>query len=161
MATEVRGKLDGSGLRVAVIVSRFNEFITSHLLEGARHELIRHGVAEQNLTIIWVPGSWELPLAAKTAVGTGRFDAVVCLGAVIRGHTSHHEHVAAAAARGIADLALACGVPVAFGVLTCDSLEQAIERSGAKSGNKGADAAISAIEMVSVLAQIGGSTRRK
>ena len=148
------GRLDGTGLRLAVVASRFNETITRQLLEGALSGLRRHGVDEAGITVAWVPGAFELPLAAKRLASTGEFDAVVCLGAVIRGATAHFEHVAGQAAAGATRAALDTGVPVIFGVLTTDTIEQAIERSGTKAGNKGFDAAVAAIEMADLLRQL-------
>lgn len=144
------GKFDATGKKVALVVSRFNSFITERLLEGATDCLLRHGVAETDLAVIKVPGAFELPQAAKKVVGAGRYDSVVVLGAVIRGATPHFEYVAAEASKGIAMVAMASDIPVSFGVLTCDTIEQAVERAGTKSGNKGADAAMAAIEMMSL-----------
>lgn len=152
--TKITGKLDGTNLRFALIVSRFNDFITSRLLDGARDALERHGVAADTITVIHVPGAWELPLAAKAVVETGRFDALVCLGCVIRGQTTHHEHVGGEASRGIGRVSLESGIPIGFGLLTTDTLEQAIERAGSKAGNKGADAALGALEMANLLRQL-------
>lgn len=146
--------LIGEGLRFALVVSRFNEFITARLLEGAKDALLRHGVKASDVEVFWVPGSFEIPLVAKELALTGRFDAVVALGAVIRGDTPHFEYVASEVAKGIAMVSLEQRVPVAFGVLTCDDLEQAIQRAGAKSGNKGAEAALSALEMAKLLQKI-------
>jgi 6,7-dimethyl-8-ribityllumazine synthase len=151
MSTQLRSTQDATGLRIALIVSRFNEFITAKLLSGARDALLAHGATADHLTEVWVPGAWELPLAAKAMAVTGRFDAIVCLGCVIRGETTHHIHVGGEAARGIADVSLSTGVPIGFGVLTTDTLEQAQARSGGKDGNKGADAALAAVEMVRLL----------
>ncbi len=155
MTTPLRGNEDATGLRVALIVSRFNEFITAKLLSGARDTLMSHGATADHLTEAWVPGAWELPLAAKAMAETGRFDAIVCLGCVIRGETTHHIHVGGESARGIADVSLSTGVPIGFGVLTTDTLEQAVARAGGKDGNKGADAALAAVEMVRLLREIG------
>lgn len=155
--TSIVGKLDGRGLRVALIVSRFNEFITSRLLDGARDALVRHGVDAGAITDVWVPGSWELPVAAKAAAQSGKFDALVCLGCVIRGQTTHHVHVGGEASRGVARVSLETGMPIGFGVLTTDTIEQAIERAGSKAGNKGADAALSALEMANLLKAIRGA----
>ena len=143
----LEGQLDAKGLRVALVVSRFNEFLVDKLVAGARDCLLRHGADAAALTEIRVPGSFELPFAAKLAAESGRYDAIVCLGAVIRGGTPHFEYIAAEAAKGIAQVGLATGVPTIFGVLTTDTLEQAIERAGTKSGNKGWDAALAAIEL--------------
>ncbi|MCL6474630.1 MAG: 6,7-dimethyl-8-ribityllumazine synthase [Firmicutes bacterium] len=149
------GQLVATGYRFAIVVSRFNEFVTSKLLGGALDVLARHGVdIERDVEIAWVPGSWEIPLVAARFARTKRYDAVICLGCVIRGDTPHFEYIAAEAAKGIAQSMLESGVPIAFGVLTTDNIEQAIERAGTKAGNKGGDAAISAIEMVSLMRQL-------
>jgi 6,7-dimethyl-8-ribityllumazine synthase len=148
------GRLDAGGLRIAVVVSRFNEMITKALLDGALSGLRRHGLDQEDVTVAWVPGAFELPLAAKRLAASGEFDAVICVGAVIRGSTAHFEHVAGQAAAGAARAALDTGVPVVFGVLTTDTIEQAIERSGTKAGNKGLDAAVAAIEMADLLRQL-------
>lgn len=153
---EIEGALQGEGLRVAIAVARFNSFITDRLLGGALDGLRRHGVAEDAVTVVRVPGSWELPVVVKALADSGKYDAVVCLGAVIRGETPHFDYVAGEAAKGIGQAMMSTGVPVAFGVLTTNTLEQAIDRAGAKSGNKGFDAAATVIEMVSVLRQIRG-----
>jgi len=150
------GKLIGTGLKVAMVVSRFNEFITSKLLSGAIDALTRHGVSDGDVDVIWVPGSFEIPLGAQKVAASGRFDAVICLGAVIRGQTPHFEYIAAEAAKGVAQVAMSTGVPTVFGVITSDTLEQAIERAGTKSGNKGADAALSAIEMANLFKELAG-----
>jgi len=148
------GKLIGTGLKVALVVSRFNEFITSKLLSGAMDALLRHGTKDTDIEVVWVPGSFEIPLAAQKLAESGRFDAVTCLGAVIRGQTPHFEYIAAEVAKGIAQVAMKTGVPTIFGVITSDTLEQAIERAGTKSGNKGADAALSAIEMANLFKEL-------
>ena len=153
---EIEGALQGTGLQVAIAVARFNSFITDRLLGGALDGLRRHGVAEDAITVVRVPGSWELPVTVKALAESGRYDAVICLGAVIRGETPHFDYVAGEAAKGIGQVMTATGVPVAFGVLTTNTLEQAIDRAGAKSGNKGFDAAATVIEMASVLKQIRG-----
>ncbi len=140
--------------RFAVVVSRFNEFITSRLLAAAVDTLERHGCPRADISVIWVPGAWELPVTAKKAAASGRFDAVICLGCVIRGETTHFEHVCDQAAKGIAQAALETNVPVIFGVLTTHTLEQAIDRAGGKAGNKGADAALAAIEMSNLFAKL-------
>ena len=154
MGNTFYGELDGAGLRIAVVVSRFNEVVTSRLLAGARSALERHGVHEDDVDVAWVPGAFELPIAARRLAESRRYDAVVCLGAIIRGETPHFEYIAAEAARGIADIARDTGVPAIFGVLTPNTLEQALERAGGKAGNKGYDAAVSAIEMASLMRQL-------
>jgi len=149
------GALLGKGLKFGVVVSRFNEFITKKLLDGAQDALHRHGVNQADIDIAWVPGSFEIPLVAKKLAQTNKYDAVICLGAVIRGATPHFEYVAAEVAKGIARVGLETGLPVTFGVITADTLEQAIERAGTKAGNKGFDAAIDAIEMANLLKGLG------
>ena len=134
MSKELRGDLQGQGLRIGIVVARFNEFITSRLLEGAKAALAHHGVRDEDVTVARVPGSFEIPLVAGKMANSGRYDAVVCLGAVIRGETDHYEYIAGEAAKGIANAALAAGVPVIFGVLTTDTVEQAIDRSGGENG---------------------------
>lgn len=151
MSVELQGGANGEGLRVAVAVANFNDFITSRLLEGARAALARSGVREDDVTIARVPGAFELPLVAKRLAESGQQDAVICLGAVIRGETDHYEHVAGEAAKGIANAALSNGVPVIFGVLTTDTLEQAINRAGGKSGNNGYNAGLAAVEMANLM----------
>jgi 6,7-dimethyl-8-ribityllumazine synthase len=151
MAKLLEGQLSAEGFRFAVITSRFNDFIVSRLADGALDALFRHGAQEDQILLVKVPGAWEIPLAAKRLVETGRYDAVICLGAVIRGATPHFDYVAAEVSKGIANVALDSRVPITFGVLTTDTLEQAIERAGSKSGNKGWDAAMAAIEMVNLL----------
>ncbi|MEK6528555.1 MAG: 6,7-dimethyl-8-ribityllumazine synthase [Nitrospirota bacterium] len=148
------GELQAKGLKFAIVVSRFNDFITNKLLDGAVDALLKHGALEQNIEVITVPGSFELPLASKKVIEKKSPDAVICLGAVIRGATPHFGYVASEAARGIATVSLATGVPVAFGVITADTIEQAIERSGTKSSNKGWDAALVAIEMAQLLKKL-------
>jgi 6,7-dimethyl-8-ribityllumazine synthase len=148
------GRLDATGLRIALVASRFNETITRHLLDGALSALRRHGADDAGITVAWVPGAVELPLAASRLAASGEFDAVVCLGAVIRGATAHFEYVSGQAAAGVTRAALDTGVPVIFGVLTTDTIEQAIERSGTKAGNKGFDSAVAAIEMADLLRQL-------
>jgi 6,7-dimethyl-8-ribityllumazine synthase len=150
----VEGKLDATGLKTAVIASRFNDFITNKLIEGAIDCLVRHGSAEKDITVVRVPGSFEIPTATARAAASGKFDAVVCLGALIRGQTPHFDYIASEVTKGIAQVSLDTGVPVAFGVITADTLEQAVDRAGAKSGNKGFEAALSAIEMADLLRQI-------
>jgi 6,7-dimethyl-8-ribityllumazine synthase len=144
------GKLGGSGLKVGIVVSRFNEFISSKLLNGALDCLIRHDVADKDISIVWVPGAWEIAMTAKKMVESEKYQAVICLGAVIRGETPHFDYVAAESAKGIAQLGLEGKAPVIYGVITADSTDQAIERAGTKSGNKGWTAALSAIEMANV-----------
>jgi len=143
--------LKGEGLRVAIVASRFNEFIGTRLLAGAEDCLQRHGVADSDVEVAWVPGSFEIPLVAQRLAQAGKYDAVICVGAVIRGDTPHFEHVAAEVTKGIAQVQLSTGVPVVFGVLTTDSIEQAVERAGTKAGNKGWDAALAALEMASLM----------
>ncbi|RPI10591.1 MAG: 6,7-dimethyl-8-ribityllumazine synthase [Actinobacteria bacterium] len=152
--TTYEGKLRGDGLRVALVCARFNDFITDRLLAGARDGLLRHGVDEASITVVWVPGAFELPLVAKRLGGSGEYDAVIALGAVIRGATGHYDHVAGQAAAGLARAALDTGVPVVFGVLTTDTIEQAIERAGTKAGNKGFEAASTAIELADLMRQL-------
>ncbi len=154
MPKVLEGQLNAAGMRIAVITARFNDFITDRLLGGALDALIRHGAAEGDIVIYKVPGAFELPLTAKKLAGGGRFDGVVCLGAVIRGATPHFEYVASEAAKGIAVAAIETGVPISFGVITADNLEQAIERAGSKAGNKGWQAALSTIEMVDLMRQL-------
>jgi 6,7-dimethyl-8-ribityllumazine synthase len=151
MSRVFEGHLSAAGLRFAIIVSRFNSFITDRLLAGAMDALTRHGADADLIDIVKVPGSWEVPLAAAEVAHQHRYDAIICLSAVIRGDTPHFDYVAGEAAKGIAHVAAETGVPVAFGVLTTNTLEQAIDRAGAKSGNKGADAALTAIEMANLL----------
>lgn len=151
---EIKGKLLAQGMRFGIVVSRFNELITKSLLEGAVEGLIRHGADESNITTAWVPGAFEIPVIAKQMTESGNYDAIICLGAVIRGATAHFEHVASPCAANIAQLALTSGMPVIFGVLTTENIEQAIERAGTKAGNKGYEAAQTAIEMVSLIHQL-------
>ncbi len=148
------GKLLGKGLKFAVVVSRFNNFITSRLLDGALDAFRRHGVEEESVDIFWVPGAFEIPLVAKR-LAAKNYDAVVCLGAVIRGATPHFEYVSAEVSKGIANVSLEMEKPVIFGIITADTIEQAVERAGTKAGNKGFDAAVSAIEMANLMRQIG------
>ncbi len=151
MSKNYQGMLSGKGLKFGIVVSRFNEIITGRLLEGARDSLLRHGVSEQDIDIAWTPGSMEIPLAAKKMSETGKYNAIICLGCVIRGGTPHFEYVAAEVNRGISRLSLDSGVPVIQGIITADNLEQAIERAGAKEGNRGFAAANSAIEMANLI----------
>lgn len=150
------GQLVGTGLKIGIVASRWNDFMGGKLLEGAKDVLIRHGVKAEDIDVALVPGSFELPLAAQKMARTGRYDALVCLGVVIRGATPHFEYIAAEAAKGIAQVGLQNGLPVAFGVVTSDTIEQAIERAGSKAGNKGVEAALAAIEMANLLRQIQG-----
>lgn len=150
----LEGYFEGESFRFALVVSRFNVFITQRLLEGAIDVLKRHKVKEEDLCVTWVPGAFEIPLVAKKLASTGKFDAVICLGAIIRGATPHFEYVAAEASKGIAQVMLETGIPVIFGILTTDTIEQAIERAGTKAGNKGAEAAFTALEVVSLLRRI-------
>jgi len=154
MGTTFQGELSGAGLRIAIVVSRFNEAITSRLLAGAREALTRHEVRDEDVDVAWVPGAFELPLVALTLAESRRYDAVVCLGAVVRGETPHFEYVAGEAARGIGQVSRDTGVPAIFGVVTPDTMEQAEARAGGKKGNKGHDAALNAIEMANLLRQL-------
>ncbi|QOJ15626.1 MAG: 6,7-dimethyl-8-ribityllumazine synthase [Planctomycetia bacterium] len=156
MPQTVRVALDAAGVRVAIVASRFNDFITTRLIDAALAELARHGGDPDKVTLAWVPGAFELPLVAQRLAKSGKYDAVLCLGCVIRGQTPHFDHVAGNAARGIGQVSLETGVPVIFGVLTTDTVEQAIDRAGGKHGNKGADAALAGIEMARLLKAIGG-----
>ena len=155
MGKTYEGNLLGKGLKMAVVVSRFNEFFSQRLLEGAKDALLRHGVAEADIEVAWTPGSFEIPLIAQKMAESKKYNAVICLGAVIRGGTPHFDYIAAEVSKGIANVGLHTGVPVIFGVITTDTLEQAIERSGTKDGNKGFDAAVSAIEMANLMKTIG------
>jgi 6,7-dimethyl-8-ribityllumazine synthase len=151
---EFTGNPAGSGRRIAVIASRFNETVTRALVEGAMDALVRHGVAFDDVDVMWVPGAWELPLAVRRAMSTERYEAVVALGAVIRGDTPHFDYVAGEASRGLADASRDSDVPLGFGLLTCDTMEQALERCGGAHGNKGWDAAVAALEMTDLLDQL-------
>ncbi|MCD4813372.1 6,7-dimethyl-8-ribityllumazine synthase [bacterium] len=148
------GKLIVKGKKFFIIVSRFNEFISQKLLGGAKDALTRHGATEENIEMAWVPGAFEIPYLAKKVAETGNYDAIICLGAVIRGNTPHFDFVASESAKGVAQVALSTNVPVIYGILTTDTIEQAVERAGTKSGNKGFDAAVSAIEMVNLYEEI-------
>jgi 6,7-dimethyl-8-ribityllumazine synthase len=152
----LEGKLAGEGLKIALVVSRFNSFITERLLDGAMDCLRRHEVADTGLTVVRVPGAWEIPLVAKKLAQAGGHDAIICLGAVIRGATPHFDYVAAEVSKGIAQVSLESGVPILFGILTTDTLEQAVERAGSKAGNKGYAAAEAALELVNLLKDMGG-----
>lgn len=154
MSKIIEGTLDAKGFRFGILVSRFNSFISDRLLEGATDTLVRHGADQQQMTVVKVPGAFELPLAAKKMAESEKYDALICLGAVIRGGTPHFEYVSAEMTKGIASVSLQAGLPIAFGVLTTDSVEQAIERAGTKAGNKGVEAAMSAIEMVNLLGAV-------
>jgi 6,7-dimethyl-8-ribityllumazine synthase len=150
------GVLKGEGLRFGIVASRFNEFIGSRLVAGARDCLVRHGVADGDIDLAWVPGAFEIPLAAQRMARSQRYSAVICVGAVIRGSTPHFEHVAAEVTKGIAQVQLETGLPVLFGVLTTDTIEQAVERAGTKAGNKGWDAAVAALEMANLMQVLDG-----
>ncbi len=155
MANIIEGNITAKGLRFAIVASRFNEFITSKLLEGALDMLRRHGAAENAVDVVWVPGAFEIPLAAKKLASCGKYDAVICVGAVIRGATSHYDYVCSEVSKGVAQAALATGVPVIFSIVTTENIEQAVERAGTKAGNKGADGAMAAMEMANLLKKIG------
>ncbi|MFH1239207.1 MAG: 6,7-dimethyl-8-ribityllumazine synthase [bacterium] len=155
MPKMLAGKLNAKGYKFAIVVSRFNEFISKKLLDGAMDALIRHQADEDKINVVWVPGSFEIPLAARKMAQSKKYDAVICLGAIIRGDTPHFDYIASEVTKGIAQTGLATGIPTIFGVITTDNLEQAIERAGTKAGNKGAEAANSAIEMVNLFAQMG------
>jgi 6,7-dimethyl-8-ribityllumazine synthase len=148
------GDLQAKGLKFGIVISRFNEFITGKLLDGAKDALIRHGAKEEDIDIVKVPGSFEIPLIAKKMAAKGTYNAVICLGTVIRGATPHFDYISAEVSKGIATVSMETGIPVAFGVLTCDTIEQAVERAGTKSGNKGWDAALTAIEMAQLLKKL-------
>ena len=150
----LEGMLAAEGFRFALIVSRFNDFMSARLMEGAMDALIRHGAVDENITVVKVPGAFEIPVAAKKCALSGAYDAVVCLGAVVRGATPHFDYVAAEVSKGVAAVALESGIAVTFGVLTTDTLEQAIERSGSKAGNKGFEAAVAGVEMANLLKQL-------
>lgn len=148
------GKLVAKDMKIGIVVARFNEFITSKLLGGAMDGLIRHNVSEENIDVAWVPGAFEIPLIASKMAALKKYDAVLCLGAVIRGSTSHYDYVCNEVSKGIASISLESGIPVMFGVITTENIEQAIERAGTKSGNKGFDCAVSAVEMVNLIREI-------
>ncbi len=150
----LEGKITGKGLKVVIVVSRFNEFVTGKLLAGAVDALVRHECKEEDITVAWVPGAFEIPMVAKKLAAVKKFDAVVCLGAVIRGATPHFDYVCAECAKGIAQAGMESGVPVTFGVLTTENIQQAVERAGSKSGNKGVDAALAAMEMVNLYREL-------
>lgn len=150
----LEGKLTAKNMKIAIVVARFNEFITSKLLSGCVDCLIRHEAADEDLTVAWVPGAFEIPMAAKKLAESGKYDAVICLGAVIRGATQHFDYVCAEASKGIAQVSMQTGVPVAFGVLTTENIQQAVERAGTKAGNKGVDCAMTAMEMVNLFKEM-------
>jgi len=154
MVKEIKGQLSAGKANYAVVVSRFNEFITGRLLAGAVDCLVRHGAADEQITVVWVPGAVEITVVAKKLAASGRYDAIICLGAVIRGQTGHYDYVCRQVTMGIGQINYDTGVPAIFGVLTCETIEQAVERAGSKQGNAGATAALSAIEMVSLLHQL-------
>lgn len=153
MPNVIEGNFQVSGKKVALVAGRFNAFITKNLVDGAVDTLVRHGLDDSAITLVWAPGAFEIPLVVKKVAASGKYDAVIALGCVIRGGTPHFDYVAGEAAKGIGQLALQCDIPVLFGVLTTDSIEQAIERAGTKAGNKGADAAMAALEMMSLMEQ--------
>jgi 6,7-dimethyl-8-ribityllumazine synthase len=150
----IEGKLDGTGLKFGIVIARFNEFISGKLLSGCIDGLVRHGVEKTDLEVVWSPGAFEIPLLARKMAISKKYDAVICLGAVIRGATPHFDYVAAEVSKGVAHVGLETGLPVIFGVLTTDNLEQAIERAGTKGGNKGFDAALAAIEMANLMKEL-------
>ena len=150
----LEGNVIGQGMKIGIVAARFNEFIVSKLLSGAVDGLVRHGVEEDNITAAWVPGAFEIPLMAEKMAQSGKYDAIICVGAVIRGSTSHYDHVCNEVSKGIAQVGLKSGIPVLFGVVTTENIEQAIERAGTKAGNKGYDCALSAIEMVNLMRQM-------
>ena len=151
---KIQGKLDATGKKFGLVVSRFNEFITGKLVDGAMDMLTRHGADEKNISMAWVPGSFEIPAVALKMADSGKYDAVICLGCVIKGDTPHFDYIAAEVSKGVAQVGLGSKVPVVFGVLTTDNIEQAVERAGTKSGNKGSDAAVTAIELVNLYGQL-------
>ncbi len=156
MPKTYEGHLDASGLKIGIVISRFNEFISTKLLGGAMDALIRHGASDKDVEVAWVPGAFEIPLVAKKMADTGRYDCVICLGCIIRGATPHFDYVAAESSKGIAQVAMKSDCPVAFGILTTETIEQAIERAGTKAGNKGWDAALAGVEMANLLKTIEG-----
>lgn len=151
----LEGNVVADGAKIGIVAARFNEFIVSKLISGAQDGLVRHGVSEEDITLAWVPGAFEIPQVAKKMALSGKYDAVICLGAVIRGATSHYDYVCAEVSKGIAAVGLESGVPVMFGVITTDNIEQAIERAGTKAGNKGYDCALGAIEMINLAKKLG------
>ncbi len=161
MASELKGNLSAKGLRLAIVVSRFNSFVTERLLAGALDALSRAGADEKKVEVVRVPGSFEIPVAAKQLAQTGRYHALICLGCILRGDTQHFDFISAEVTRGVQLAAVETGVPMAFGVLTCDTLEQAIDRAGAKSGNKGAEAALAAVEMATLLQKTARGKKKR
>jgi len=157
LSKEFKGALLGEGLKFGLVISRFNEFITAKLLEGAKDALVRHGVKEEDIEIAWTPGSFEIPLIARRMAQTKKYDAIICLGAVIRGGTPHFEYIASEVTRGIGRITLEMEIPISYGIITADTLEQAIERAGTKMGNAGFNAAVTAIEMANLLKSISGT----
>ena len=151
---KIEGNVVAEGIKVGIVAARFNEFIVSKLIGGAEDGLVRHGVNTDDIDLAWVPGSFEIPVVAKKMALSGKYDAVICLGAVIRGQTSHYDYVCAEVSKGIAQTSMEAGIPVMFGILTTDTIEQAIERAGTKAGNKGYDCALGAIEMVNLMRQL-------
>jgi 6,7-dimethyl-8-ribityllumazine synthase len=154
MPQVIEGNFQASGKKVALVAGRFNAFITKNLVDGAVDTLVRHGIEDSAITLVWAPGAFEIPLVVKRVAATGAYDAIIALGCVIRGGTPHFDYVAGEAAKGIGHLSLQCNIPILFGVLTTDSIEQAIERAGTKAGNKGAEAAMAALEMMSLMEQL-------
>lgn len=152
---KIEGKLIANGMKFGIVAARFNEFIVSKLIGGAEDALLRHGAKEDDITLAWVPGAFEIPTAAKQMAQSGKYDAIICLGAVIRGATSHYDYVCNEVSKGIAHISLETGLPVMFGVVTTENIEQAVERAGTKAGNKGYDVAVSAIEMVDLMRKLG------
>ncbi|MBQ8042963.1 MAG: 6,7-dimethyl-8-ribityllumazine synthase [Clostridia bacterium] len=148
---KLEGNVVGEGIKVGIVASRFNEFIVSKLVGGANDALVRHGVNDDDITLAWVPGAFEIPMIAKQMAGSGKYDAVICLGAVIKGSTTHYDYVCAEVSKGVAQVGMETAIPTIFGVVTTDNIEQAIERAGTKAGNKGYDAAVTAIEMVNLM----------
>ena len=151
----IKGSMISKNKKFGIVVSRFNEFVSSSMLEGARDTLVKHGVKEEDISVVWVPGSFEIPVVAKKIASSGKVDGVICLGAIIRGETPHFDLIAAEAAKGVASVAMDSDVPCIFGVITTDNLEQALDRAGTKSGNKGREAAMSAIEMCNIYSELG------
>ena len=150
----IEGELQAKGLKFGIVISRFNEFITSKLLDGAKDALVRHGAKDDDIEVAKVPGSFEIPMIAKKMAAKGVYNAIICLGTVIRGATPHFEYISAEVSKGIASASMETGVPIAFGIITCDTIEQAVERAGTKSGNKGWDAAMTAIEMAQLMKKV-------